>query len=88
MRIIGHIPHPRLHVTVFKWDERLAVKVARDLLELTWKFRDGQFERFEDLQQALDQDFFREAERLLDTMAALRHRISATEAREDLPDLL
>ncbi len=42
MRIIGHIEHPSLKVTIFKMDNKLSVKFENSLYEQTYKFRDGQ----------------------------------------------
>ncbi len=40
MRIIGHIPHPTLKITVFRMDNRLSVKFETGFFEQTYKFRE------------------------------------------------
>lgn len=91
MRIIGTIPHPVYLVTVFQMGERLALKVEHNLLELTWKFREGQVDGFEALQQLLDEAFFAEAARLFAAMERERARLLSRQPdeadEEELPDL-
>ncbi len=41
MRIIGEFDLNNIRVTVFKMNERLSVKFEYNLLEQTYKFRDG-----------------------------------------------
>ena len=41
MRIIGHIDHPTLKITVFKMDNKLSVKFETGLYEQTYKFRES-----------------------------------------------
>lgn len=48
MRIIGHIEHPQLKITVFKMDNRISVKFENALYEQTFKL--GQDERLNSLE--------------------------------------
>lgn len=58
MRIIGHIEHPHLKITVFKMDNRLSVKFENALYEQTFKFGlDERLESFEDVQKLVDAAF-------------------------------
>lgn len=41
MRILGHIDHHTLKITVFQMDNRLSVKFESGLYEQTYKFRSG-----------------------------------------------
>lgn len=58
MRIIGYIEHPTMKITVFKMDDKRAVKFETGLLEQTYKFRafDG-FSSLEDIQKYIDAAF-------------------------------
>jgi hypothetical protein len=41
MRIIGHIPHPLVKITVFQLHLKYAVKLETGLMEQTWKIRES-----------------------------------------------
>ena len=41
MRIIGDIPHSDFKITVFHMNSRISVKLEKDMIEHTIKFRDG-----------------------------------------------
>ncbi len=92
MRIIGTIPHPVYLVTVFQMGERLALKVEHNLLELTWKFREGQVDSFDALQALLDDAFFAQAAQLFAAMererARLLSRTREGSDEDELPDLI
>jgi len=58
MRIIGHIEHPQLKITVFKMDNRISVKFENTLYEQTFKLgADERFSSFEAIQQLVDAVF-------------------------------
>ena len=58
MRIIGHIEHPHLKITVFKMDNRLSVKFENAGYEQTYKLGlDERLESFEDVQKLVDAAF-------------------------------
>lgn len=58
MRIIGHVEHPTLKITVFKMDNRISIKFESGLYEQTYKFRSGEgVECFEDAQKLVDANF-------------------------------
>ncbi len=65
MRIIGHIDHPTLKITVFKMDNRLSVKFETGLYEQTYKYRTGdQMETLEDIKRQVDPPFLQKVEDL------------------------
>jgi len=41
MRIIGEFDIAEIKITVFKMNEKISLKFEKDLLEQTYKFRDG-----------------------------------------------
>ena len=58
MRIIGHIDHPILKITVFKMDNKLSIKMETGLYEQTYKFRESdEISQFEDIQALVDEHF-------------------------------
>ena len=58
MRIIAEFEKNGIKITVFKMNERLSVKFEDNLLEQTFKFRDGSgIEKTEDVMQLLDDEF-------------------------------
>lgn len=40
MRIVGDIPHPRMKITVFNYQDKYSIKFERDLIEQIIKFRE------------------------------------------------
>ncbi|MBI5916064.1 MAG: hypothetical protein HY842_11840 [Bacteroidetes bacterium] len=56
MRIIGHIDHPTLKITVFKMDNKLSVKFETGLYEQTFKFRESnELSEFATMQTLVDE---------------------------------
>ncbi len=58
MRIIGHLEHPRLKITVFKMDNRISIKFENELYEQTYKLGlDERLESLADVQKLVDPAF-------------------------------
>lgn len=58
MRIIGHIEHPSLKITVFKMDNRISVKFENAVYEQTFKLgADERFSSFQSVQKLVDAEF-------------------------------
>lgn len=58
MRIIGHIEHPHLKITVFKMDNRVSVKFENTQYEQTFKLGDDdRFSSMEAIQKWADAAF-------------------------------
>ena len=56
MRIIGHIDHSSLKITVFKMDNKLSVKFETGLYEQTFKFRESnELSDFTAMQKLVDE---------------------------------
>ena len=56
MRIIGHIDHASLKITVFKMDNKLSVKFETGLYEQTFKFRESnELHDFKTMQMLVDE---------------------------------
>ena len=59
MKIAGTIPHPFFKTTIFHWNGRYSLKVESGLLEVTFKFREGEgVDRLENVYELVNQDFF------------------------------
>ena len=54
MRIAGYIEHPVCKITVFAWSEKYIVKVEIGLFEQAYKFRQADFNSWEDLKPLFD----------------------------------
>lgn len=79
MRIIGHIEHPHLKITVFRMDNRLSVKFENAMYEQTFKFGlDERLETFEDVQKLVDATF---AEQVLTNFQQMHQARMAAFAR-------
>lgn len=56
MRVIGHIPHPLLKITVFKTDTRFPVQFEAGSVQQTFRFRaGGSIEGLEDIKKLVDE---------------------------------
>lgn len=61
MRIIGHIEHPVLKITVFQMDNKLSIKLESGLYEQTYKLRSNdQIQTMSDIEKIVDQQFIQE----------------------------
>jgi len=54
MRTLGFIEHPVLKISVFGWSEKYLVKIEAGLFEQTYKFRQADFNSWEDLRGFFD----------------------------------
>ena len=78
MRIIGHIDHPVLKISIFKLDNKLAVKFETDLNEQTYKFRVADnLSNAEDVKALIDKAFIDSVEIEMKKMARLRNTAMA-----------
>jgi len=58
MRIVDEWTKDDCRVTVFLMNGRYSLKVEKNLLEQTFKFRDGQVENIKELKDLLNEDFY------------------------------
>jgi hypothetical protein len=73
MRIIGHIEHPVMKITVFKMDEKRSVKFETALFEQTYKFRAFEgFSSFEEITKMIDDAFIKTVEQQFIAMNELK----------------
>ena len=73
MRIIGEFDSNNVKVTVFSMNGRISVKFERDLMEQTYKFRDGSPVRtLEDVQQYCSLETMEAVNRIFEQMHGVR----------------
>lgn len=73
MRIIGEFDAGDIKVTVFKMNERISIKFEKNLLEQTYKFRDGSaVSTLQEAQTFCSQQAIDDINKIFDTMAAAR----------------
>ncbi|MEM9822705.1 MAG: hypothetical protein AAF985_16605 [Bacteroidota bacterium] len=83
MRIIGHIEHPVLKITVFRMNERLSIKFESGLYEQTYKLRNvDEIDTLEDIRKLVDDIFLEKVMSGLRTM----HQTSQAALSRMLPD--
>ncbi len=51
MRTIGFISHPIFKISVFSWSEKFIVKIEAGLFEQIYKFRESDFNSWEELKE-------------------------------------
>lgn len=92
MRIVGYLDHERFKVTVFRMDNRLAVKFEDGGLEQVYKFRlEDRLTNLADVQRLVDPDFLAQVERVHQLMvssqaAVIRRQLPPRE--EDFPTII
>lgn len=93
MRIIGHIEHPVLKITVFKMDNKLSVKFEDGLFEQTYKFRESnELTTLKDMQKLVDEPFISATLEELKNMSQIKNEaisrfISETQ-EDDFEDII
>lgn len=61
MRIIGHIDHAEMKITVFKMDNKVSIKFELGLYEQTYKFRESEYMKdVKDAEKLVDASFIGE----------------------------
>ncbi|MBK9735669.1 MAG: hypothetical protein IPO92_12170 [Saprospiraceae bacterium] len=89
MRIIGEFDIDNIKITVFKMNERISVKFETNLLEQTYKFRDGSaINNMEDVQKFCSPAMIKKLNECFADMAAIRSAslMSMFEAEEEMFD--
>ncbi len=62
MRIIGHIPHPIMKITVFKMETRFSVKFEVGTMEQVYRIRQSDhISTFSDIENLINDSFMKEA---------------------------
>lgn len=61
MRIVGHIPHPEIRITVFHMNDKFILKLEAGPMEQTFKFDQEKHPGFEAVQKLVDAEFLRKA---------------------------
>ncbi len=62
MRVVGEIPHPRLKITIFNWNNRYLVKLEHGSFEQTFKVSELDITSEDDLMKIVDNKFLIESE--------------------------
>lgn len=75
MRIVSEWNYKNLKVSVFHMNERFSVKIEDNLLEQTYKFRDGQISDLSDLKSILNESFYSKCIDLFSSMSNNRNQI-------------
>lgn len=84
MRILGHIEHPHLKITVFKMDNRVSVKFENALYEQTYKLgTDERTSSMEGVQKWVDAAF---TEQVLSNFQQMHQARMAAFARAFTPE--
>ena len=81
MRIVDEWNKGSIKVTVFHMNGRYSLKLEDDLMEQTYKFRDGQFENLQALKDHLSEGFYVEVNSIFNSMRD--NRSSLDQSTED-----
>lgn len=93
MRIIGDIVHPVMKITVFKMDDKRAIKFETGLLEQTYKFRayDG-CSTFEEIQNIVDNAFIKSVETQFANMGVIKQtvfqKLHSTDVNDEFEEII
>ena len=90
MRVVGSIDHPIYKITIFKMDTKFSLKFEIDLLELTYKMREGDIiQSVEDVKSIVTPIFLKGIDEQFRSMMKLRNQAMETKATEnDFPDII
>lgn len=89
MRVIAHLPHPTIKITVFKNDGRFPIQFERDGLSQIYRFRESDRLRgLDDVKKLLTDDLLLTVQEQFRVMAAAHSRALATFAPASPPDPL
>jgi hypothetical protein len=69
MRVVGEIPHPKLKITIFNWNNRYLIKLEAGFFEQTFKISELDITSEEELKKMVDPEFIQEAEARFNEMA-------------------
>ena len=61
MRVIGNIPHPTIHITVFSMNDKYVIKLEAGQMEQAFKINQNEVGGMEAIQKLLDEDFMKKA---------------------------
>jgi hypothetical protein len=92
MRILGEFEKSGVKITVFSMNEKISIKFEKDLLEQTYKFRDGSnVENFKQAVQFIDDIFFHNVLEVFSKMSLSRFQrwnVLENESSEDSFDTI
>ncbi len=74
MRIVGEIKHPRMKITIFRWNEKLSVKFEKNSLESIFKFSTEECSNVEDLKSKFSIEAIQQVERNLDSNVEIKNQ--------------
>lgn len=74
MRVVGHIPHQELKITLFYWNNKYLIKLETPSLEQTFKIPEADILQEEDLNKIVNEPFIRAAIERFNSMAASLHQ--------------
>jgi len=83
MRVVDEWTKDKLRVTVFMMNGRYSIKVENNLLEQTYKFRDGQIQNLTQLKTLLTEDFYTSCKNQLIHMDLNRAKLFPSNNEED-----
>ena len=76
MRIIKEWSYEDMKCTLFLMSGKYSLKLEMELLEQTYKFRDGIFSQASDLTSMLNSDFYQEALAVFKQMKVIKVKLS------------
>lgn len=88
MRIVDEWTTDDIRCTVMIMNGRYSLKVEKDLLEQTYKFRDGQIESLEHLRSMLTDNFYQDCKRSFSHMDISRAGLLPDAPDESFPELI
>jgi hypothetical protein len=59
MRVIGHIPHPKISITIFSMNDKYQVKFEAGPMEQIFKLAHAEVNGVEGIQKLVDEEFLK-----------------------------
>ena len=92
MRVIGEIDKAGYKITVFKHEEKISIKLEKDLLEQTYKFRSGSLvDNLASATHFVDLLLANQVDQSFESMSLNRHKTleeMVQQKPEDFPNIL
>jgi hypothetical protein len=75
MRILREFDRHGMKITILSWNGKISIKCEKDLMEQTFKFRDGSgIEQLQDAETFLDEVFLENVNSIFHDMSEARYR--------------
>lgn len=89
MRIVADIPHPRLKITVFHYEDKYSVKLQGGGMECHLNYKENEFSAVEEVKDLLETGIIKEIDQCFFKVSTLRKEYFVNALGEDdFPEII